>query len=146
MSSLNAGDGNFFVRVEGRYVELEKLVSAVIANGGPGAIVAGLILVLVYIRKQESGVRVELNTTLQRLQREKEKLQATIDRLEAEANEREAEIDRMRQLRRTIEDTADAEKRRADAEKARADAEKVRADAAEAKLQGPGNKKADTNE
>jgi len=115
-------------------VELEKLITAVIANGGPGAIVAGLLLALVYVRKQESGVRVELNTTLQRLQREKEKLQATIDRLEAEAEMREDEIDRMRQLRRTIEDTADAEKRRADSEKARADAEKIRADAAEALL------------
>lgn len=103
-------------------MDYDKLWAAVVANGGPGTLVTALILILVWIRKQESGVRVELNTTLQRLQREKEALQATIDRLEAEAKLREDEIDRMRELRRTIEDTADAEKRRADAEKARADA------------------------
>lgn len=103
-------------------MDYEKLWAAVLANGGPGTVVSALILILVYVRKQESGVRVELNTSLQRLQREKEALQARIDRLEAEATLREEEIDRMRELRRTIEDTADVERRRADAEKRRADA------------------------
>lgn len=43
------------------------------------------------------------------LQRDLEALRLLIDRLEAEASIKEAEIDRMRQLRRTIEDTAAAE-------------------------------------
>lgn len=95
-------------------VDIEKLWEAVIANGSPGVLVTGLMMLLVYLRKQESGVRVELNTTLQRLQKEKEALQAIIDKLEAEAREREAEIDRLRQARRDAEDKLDIEKRRAD--------------------------------
>jgi Tfp pilus assembly protein PilN len=107
-------------------MDTDKILQAIVVNSGPGSVVMALVFVLVYVRKQETGVRVELNTSLQRLQLEKEKLQAMIDRLEAEAQAREDEIDRMRQLRRTIEDTADAERRRADAEKARADAAEQR--------------------
>lgn len=95
-------------------MDVEKLWDAVIANGSPGVVVTGLMMLLVYLRKQESGVRVELNTTLQRLQREKEALQAIIDKLEAEARLREAEIDRLRTERRQAEDQLVAEKRRAD--------------------------------
>lgn len=95
-------------------MDLDKLWGAVIANGSPGVVVTGLMMLLVYLRKQESGVRIELNTTLQRLQREKEALQAIIDKLEAEARLREEEIDRLRQLRREAEDKLVAESRRAD--------------------------------
>lgn len=97
---------------------LDKVWEAVVANGSPGVVVTGLMMVLVYLRKQESGVRVELNTTLQRLQREKEALQATIDKLEAEARLREEEIDRLRVARREAEDKITVEKRRADAAEA----------------------------
>jgi Tfp pilus assembly protein PilN len=95
-------------------MEPGKLWDAVVANGSPGVVVTGVMMLLVYLRKQESGVRVELNTTLQRLQREKEALQAIIDKLEAEARLREEEIDRLRQLRREAEDKMVAEKIRAD--------------------------------
>lgn len=96
-------------------MDIEKLWEAVIANGSPGVLVTGLMMLLVYLRKQESGVRVELNTTLQRLQKEKEALQAIIDKLEAEARQREEEIDRLRKDRRDAEDKLAAETRRADA-------------------------------
>lgn len=94
---------------------LDKIWEAVVANGSPGVLVTGLMMLLVYLRKQESGVRVELNTTLQRLQREKEALQAIIDKLEAEARAREDEIDKIRSRAREAEDKLDVEKRRADA-------------------------------
>lgn len=95
-------------------MELDKLWEAIVANGSPGVLVTGLIMLLVYLRKQEAGVRVELNTSLQRLQREKEALQAIIDKLEAEARQREDEIDRLRDARRDAEDKLVLEKRRAD--------------------------------
>lgn len=94
---------------------LDKVWEAVVANGSPGIVVTGLMMILVYLRKQESGVRIELNTTLARLQREKEALQAIIDRLEAEARLREDEFDVLRAARREAEDKLGAEKRRADA-------------------------------
>lgn len=93
---------------------LDKVWEAVVANGSPGIVVTGLMMILVYLRKQESGVRIELNTTLARLQREKEALQAIIDRLEAEARLREDEFDVLRTRRREAEDKLAAETRRAD--------------------------------
>jgi hypothetical protein len=95
-------------------MEFEKIWAAILANGSPGVVVTGLMMLLVYLRKQESGVRVELNTTLSRLQREKDALQATIDRLDAEAREREEEFDKLRKARRDAEDLCALEKRRAD--------------------------------
>lgn len=93
---------------------MDKLWAALMSNAYPTTMVSGLILLVIYLRKQESGVRTELNTTLQRLQREKEALQALVDRLEAEAQKREEDVDKLRAERRAAEDREDVEKRRAD--------------------------------
>ncbi|TSE15395.1 hypothetical protein B1A87_005210 [Arthrobacter sp. KBS0703] len=95
-------------------VDVEKVWGAVVANGSPGVLITGLMMLLVYLRKQESGVRVELNTSMARLQREKEALQATIDRLEAEARQREQEFDKLRKARRDAEDATEIQRRRAE--------------------------------
>lgn len=84
------------------------------STGYQTTMIGGVLLLFFYLRRQEAGVRNDINTSLQRLQKDKELLEAQIKELQAELDQRESEIDRVRRERREAEDTATRESRRAD--------------------------------
>ena len=87
---------------------MEKIFEIISTSGPHGGFVAIVLLLLFFIRKQEAGVRVEINGSLQRLQTENEGLRARIDELEDE-------VEAQRTLRRAAEDREDQQRRRAEA-------------------------------
>lgn len=71
-------------------------------------------MLLFYLRKQESGIRADINGSIQRLQAEKADLEAKLDA-------QDEEIDLLRKERRDAEDREDKQRRRADALQAKLD-------------------------
>lgn len=86
---------------------MEKIFEIITTSGPQGGFVGLVLLIYYYVRKQESGVRTEINGSLQRLQTEAEALRDTIDELEKE-------VDTERDLRRKAEDREAVQRRRAD--------------------------------
>lgn len=84
------------------------------STGYQTTMIGGVLLLFFYLRRQEAGVRNDINTSLQRLQKDKELLEAQIKELQAELDQKESEIDKVRRERREAEDTATRESRRAD--------------------------------
>ena len=78
----------------------------------PSGIVGIVLMLLFYLRKQESGVRTDINGSLQRLTAE------NLD-LKDEILEKEAQIDTLRKERREAEDREDRQRRRAEAAEAK---------------------------
>lgn len=89
-------------------------ISAVGPAGYPTSLLGGVLMLFYYLRKSEAGLRSELVSSLQRLQKDKDGLQTRIDNLQREVDERENEIDRLRAANRTLEDKAYNESRRAE--------------------------------
>lgn len=98
---------------------MEKLIDILGTAGYPSGIVGVCLMVLFYIRKQESGVRADINGSLQRLTAEKLDLQDEIDSLEDKIRLKEEEIDLLRKERREAEDRETQQRRRAEAAEAR---------------------------
>lgn len=86
---------------------MDKFLDILGTAGYPSGIVGIVLMLLFYLRKQESGVRSDINGSLQRLTAE------NLD-LKDEIREREDEIDRLRTLRREAEDREDKQRRRAE--------------------------------
>lgn len=84
---------------------MDKFLEVLGAAGYPTTIVGGVLLLFFYLRKQESGVRADINGSLQRLQEDNQ-------RLEQEATIKEALIDQLRKDRREAEDRETAERRK----------------------------------
>lgn len=92
----------------------ESFVSAVGPAGYPTSLLGGVLMLFFYLRKQEAGVRNDIVSSLQRLQKDKEVLQERIEALQKEIDVCQAEIDTLRSQRRALEDKAYNESRRAD--------------------------------
>lgn len=97
---------------------MEKLFDILGTAGYPSGIVGICLMILFYIRKQESGVRTDINGSLQRLTAETLDLKDEIDELKEEIRARETEIDALRKERREAEDREDKQRRRAEAAEA----------------------------
>ncbi len=87
--------------------------------GYPSGFVGICLMLLFYLRKQESGVRTDINGSLQRLTAETLDLKEEIDLLKEEIRVKESEIDTLRRERREAEDREDKQRRRADAAEAK---------------------------
>lgn len=87
--------------------------------GYPSGIVVIVLTLLFYLRKQESGVRTDINGSLQRLTAETLDLRDEIDALEEKLRDKETEIDTLRKERREAEDREDKQRRRAEAAEAK---------------------------
>lgn len=87
--------------------------------GYPSGIVGIVLMLLFYLRKQESGVRTDINGSLQRLTAENVELRKEAEDLRADIRSKEDEIDTLRKERREAEDREDKQRRRADAAEAR---------------------------
>lgn len=87
--------------------------------GYPSGIVGIVLMLLFYLRRQESGVRTDINGSLQRLTAETLDLRDEIDALEEKLREKETEIDTLRKERREAEDREDRQRRRAEAAEAK---------------------------
>lgn len=87
--------------------------------GYPSGIVGIVLMLLFYLRRQESGVRTDINGSLQRLTAETLDLRDEIDVLEEKLQSKEAEIDTLRKERREAEDREDRQRRRAEAAEAK---------------------------
>jgi septal ring factor EnvC (AmiA/AmiB activator) len=87
--------------------------------GYPSGFVGICLMLLFYLRKQESGVRTDINGSLQRLTAETLDLKEEIDSLKEEIRLKEAEIDTLRRERREAEDREDKQRRRAEAAEAK---------------------------
>jgi len=102
---------------------VEKFFDILGTAGYPSGIVGIVLMLLFYLRKQESGVRTDINGSLQRLTAEnldlREELDAEKDARKDEKRELEAEIDSLRAQRREAEDREVQQRRRADAAEAR---------------------------
>lgn len=102
---------------------MEKFFDILGTAGYPSGIVGIVLMLLFYLRKQESGVRTDINGSLQRLTAEnldlREELDAEKDARKEEKRELEAEIDSLRAQRREAEDREVQQRRRADAAEAR---------------------------
>lgn len=84
---------------------MDKFLEVLGAAGYPTTIVGGVLLLFFYLRKQESGVRADINGSLQRLQEDNQ-------RLEQEATIKESLIDQLRRERREAEDKETIERRK----------------------------------
>lgn len=87
--------------------------------GYPSGIVGIVLMLLFYLRKQESGVRTDINGSLQRLTAENVELRKEAEDLRSDIRAKEDEIDTLRKERREAEDREDKQRRRADAAEAR---------------------------
>lgn len=87
--------------------------------GYPSGFVGICLMLLFYLRKQESGVRTDINGSLQRLTAETLDLREEIDLLKEEIRVKENEIDTLRKERREAEDREDKQRRRAEAAEAK---------------------------
>lgn len=97
---------------------MEKFLDILGTAGYPSGIVGICLMILFYLRKQESGVRTDINGSLQRLTAETLDLKDEIDELKDEIRARESEIDTLRKERREAEDREDKQRRRAEAAEA----------------------------
>jgi len=97
---------------------VEKLLDILGTAGYPSGIVGICLMLLFYLRKQESGVRTDINGSLQRLTAEnldlREELEAEKEARKTDTRELEAEVDTLRKERRAAEDREDQQRRRAD--------------------------------
>lgn len=91
---------------------MDKFLDILGTAGYPSGIVGIVLMLLFYLRKQESGVRTDINGSLQRLTAE------NLD-LKDEILEKEEMIDTLRKERREAEDREDKQRRRADAAEAK---------------------------
>lgn len=91
---------------------MEKFLDILGTAGYPSGIVGIVLMLLFYLRKQESGVRTDINGSLQRLT-------AEILDLKDELREKEDLIDTLRKERRAAEDREDQQRRRAEAAEAK---------------------------
>lgn len=98
---------------------MEKFFDILGTAGYPSGIVGIVLMLLFYLRKQESGVRSDINGSLQRLTAETLDLKDEIDELREEVRTKEAEIDLLRKERREAEDRETQQRRRAEASEAR---------------------------
>lgn len=87
--------------------------------GYPSGFVGICLMLLFYLRKQESGVRTDINGSLQRLTAETLDLKEEIDELKKEIRDKENEIDLLRKERREAEDRENQQRRRAEAAEAK---------------------------
>lgn len=87
--------------------------------GYPSGIVGIVLMLLFYLRRQESGVRTDINGSLQRLTAETLDLRDEIDELKEALRKKEEEIDTLRKERRAAEDREDQQRRRAEAAEAK---------------------------
>jgi chromosome segregation ATPase len=76
-------------------------------------------MLLFYLRKQESGVRADINGSLQRLTAETLDLKDEIDDLQEKLSTKESTVDLHRRERREAEDREDIQRRRAEAAEAK---------------------------
>lgn len=102
--------------------------------GYPSGFVGICLMLLFYLRKQESGVRTDINGSLQRLTAETLDLKDEIDSNRDEIRSKEGEIDTLRRERRESEDREDKQRRRAEAAEAKLAALEERVAMLEAKL------------
>lgn len=98
---------------------MDKFLDLLGTAGVPSGFVGICLMLLFYVRRQEAGVRSDINGSLQRLTAEKLDLHEEIDALKAEIKELEDTVDRLRKERREAEDREDQQKRRADAAEAK---------------------------
>jgi hypothetical protein len=114
----NHVDGYFCFRggeaVDKVFEGVSAFLSAVGPAGYPTSLLGGVLMLFYYLRRSEAGLRSELVSSLQRLQKDKEALQTRIDALQAELDEKEEEFDRFRAANRGLEDKAYNESRRAE--------------------------------
>jgi septal ring factor EnvC (AmiA/AmiB activator) len=94
---------------------VDKVLDILGAAGYPSGFAGIVLMLLFYLRKQESGIRADINGSIQRLQAEKTDLEAKLDA-------QDDEIDLLRKERREAEDREDKQRRRADALQARLEA------------------------
>ena len=94
---------------------MDKFLDILGTAGYPSGIVGIVLMLLFYLRRQESGVRTDINGSLQRLTAETLDLRDEIDGLEDKLKEKDLEIDLVRKERREAEDREDQQRRRADA-------------------------------
>ena len=98
---------------------MDKFLDILGTAGYPSGIVGIVLMLLFYLRRQESGVRTDINGSLQRLTAEVLDLKDEIDTLKDEIKEKEDEIDLLRKERREAEDREDKQRRRAEAAEAK---------------------------
>lgn len=94
---------------------MDKFLDILGTAGYPSGIVGIVLMLLFYLRRQESGVRTDINGSLQRLTAEVLDLKDEIDSLKEEIDKLEGEKDSLRTERRVAEDREDQQRRRADA-------------------------------
>jgi septal ring factor EnvC (AmiA/AmiB activator) len=93
---------------------VDKFLEILGTAGYPSGFVGIVLMLLFWVRKQESGIRTDINGSLQRLTTD-------IEAKNAELREAETEIDTLRKERRDAEDREDRQRRRADAADAKAE-------------------------
>lgn len=98
---------------------MDRLLDFLGTAGYPSGFVGIVLTLLFFIRKQESGVRSDINGSLQRLTAEKLDLKDEIDALNAKLDKAEGTIDDLRTARREAEDREYTQRRRADAAEAK---------------------------
>lgn len=96
---------------------MEKFLDILSTAGTPSGFIGAVILILFWLRKQESGVRSDINGSLQRLTTENAALKAELilekSSHKTETDQLEATVDELRKTRRESEDREAVWERRA---------------------------------
>lgn len=98
---------------------MDKFFDILGTAGYPSGIVGIVLMLLFYLRRQESGVRTDINGSLQRLTAETLDQRDEIEELNTRLRAKEAEFDILRKERRAAEDREDTQRRRAEAAEAK---------------------------
>jgi predicted nucleic acid-binding Zn-ribbon protein len=98
---------------------VEKFIDLLGTAGLPSGFVGICLMLLFYVRRQEAGVRSDINGSLQRLTAEVLDLNEEIDTHKATITTLEDRVDTLRKERREAEDRADQYRRRAEAAEAK---------------------------
>jgi chromosome segregation ATPase len=98
---------------------VEKFIDLLGTAGLPSGFVGICLMLLFYVRRQEAGVRSDINGSLQRLTAEVLDLNAEIDLHKETIGTLEDRVDTLRKERREAEDRADQYRRRAEAAEAK---------------------------
>lgn len=82
---------------------LEKLFEIIGSAVSPTSFIGGILILLFWLRRQETGIRTEITGSLERLQKEREGLEESLDEAQEKIKDLNDTVDKQLNDKRTVE-------------------------------------------
>lgn len=82
---------------------LEKLFEIIGSAVSPTSFIGGILILLFWLRRQETGIRTEITGSLERLQKEREGLEESLDEAQEKIKDLNDTVDKQLNEKRTVE-------------------------------------------